>query len=172
MSAAHEPRYTVGMNELLLRQADDAFFGPAWHGPAVLPTLKKLTAAEAVRTSPWEGFTPWGVVLHMAYWKHRGTQLLAKASEGLVIPPGKFFRSPADWPALPTVADGPTWNADLNALKEVHQRFAEALKRFPPDRWNTAVRSDGTTASQVAFGVAAHDLYHTAQIRNMGIKGF
>jgi len=66
-----------------------------------LPTLRKLRASEAVKASPFEGYTAWGVGLHTAYWKYRGLVLLAKA-----------------------------------------------------------------------FGVAAHDLYHTAQIRNMGVKGF
>jgi len=160
------------MNALFLRQADEAFFGPAWHGPSVLPTLNKLKVAEAVAVSPFEGYTAWGVALHMAYWKHRGHLLLSKVGGSSVASPGRFFRSPSDWPALPDRADQDAWAADLAEIRAIHERFIETLKTFPEEMWAQAVRADGTTAAQVAFGVPAHDLYHTAQIRNMGIKKF
>jgi len=157
---------------LLAAQADQAFFGPAWHGPSLLPTLKKLKAAEALGASPFEGYTAWGVALHTGYWKYRGLVLLAKASKGAIPQPGRFFRGPADWPALPDPAHEAAWKEDVDQLVEVHQAWKTGLEFFPHQLWDRPVRSDGTTAAEVAFGVAAHDLYHTAQIRNMGIKPF
>ncbi len=156
----------------LLNQADQAFYGPSWHGPCLLPTLGKLKTAEAIRPSPFEGYTPWGVALHAAYWKHRGAVLLAKASRGALSKPRRFFRSPADWPALPSPASASAWADDLQRIHEVHLGWRELIQAFPADLWGQAVRSDGVTAADLVFGVASHDLYHTAQIRNFGVKKF
>jgi len=157
---------------LLVNQADQAFFGPAWHGPCLLPTLRKLRVSEALKVSPFEGYTAWGVALHTGYWKYRGLVLLAKASGGAVEKPERFFRGPADWPSFPDQTDEAAWKQDVEHLVEVHLAWKAGLAAFPAELWDQPVRSDGTTAAAVAFGVAAHDLYHTAQIRNMGVKGF
>lgn len=162
----------LSLSTLLTTQANEAFFGPAWHGPSLWPTLKKFLPREALTPSPFEGFTAWGVALHTAYWKHRGGLLLAKASGGAVAWTPRFFRGPSDWPALPASTEGPDYLEDLVRIHEVHDRWVAALAAFPSDRWNQPVRSDGTTAASLAFGVAAHDLYHTAQMRNMGVRRF
>jgi len=156
----------------LITQSEEAFRGNAWHGPSVWPTLTKLHWEEALAPSPFEGYTAWGVVLHMAYWKHLATVRLAKASGGAVSSPGRLFRGPADWPLVPDPASGPGWLEDLVQLDLVHRRWVAALEAFPDDLWDQAVNARGRTVASTAFGVPAHDLYHIAQIRNMGVKRF
>lgn len=159
------------LNTQLLAQGDQAFYGPAWHGPSLWPTLKKLKLEEALGTGTFEGRSAWQVALHSAYWKHRVSLGLAKASRGKVMAPHRFFRGPADWPRLPEPANRASWRLDLERIHEIHLGWRAVVESFPPELWGTDT-GRGFSASDLAFGASAHDLYHAAMIRNMGVKHF
>ena len=51
----------------------------------------------------------------------------------------------------------------------MHARFIAALGRFPMSRWDELLPAWNCTVGQVLDCMACHDLYHVAQMRNMGL---
>ncbi len=133
----------------LERMLDEAFHGPAWHGPSLWSTLKGVTAAQALwRPAPGRN-TIWELVLHMAHGKH----LVHRKLLGRETPTFPRRLRKTWWPTLPAERDGAAWRADLALLHECHQRLVEAVKR-----------RRGVAEREVA-GIALHDTYHAGQVR-------
>jgi hypothetical protein len=156
----------ASLTELLIDVLDDAFDRVGWQGPMnLVNTLKPLSLEQLAYTETTAGYTIWGVVLHCAYWKWVVTDLLwghtLKA----------FPRSPKDFPALPGELTEAAWRRDFDLLLEQHRLLKEAVTTFPEERWReiSMPPDDPMTYAKRVYGVAAHDVYHTAQIRNMGV---
>src|SRR5688572_25787746 len=82
------------------RLLEEAFTGPAWHGPSLTGALRGVTPAEASwRPAPGRN-TIWELLLHAAYTKH---VVLCR----LLGRPERFARGlrRAWWPATPDPAD-------------------------------------------------------------------
>jgi hypothetical protein len=135
--------------------------GSAWHGgPTPLGALRGVDAAQAKWTPPGGKQSIWRLTLHIAYWKYT----IRRHLEGGDI--ARFPRSPANFPALPKVADEAAWKADRALLKQEHALLLESLRRLegkdlrqrPPTgkRW---------TWGEMAIGILLHDAYHTGQIQ-------
>ncbi|HSS45379.1 MAG TPA: hypothetical protein VLO07_08565, partial [Thermoanaerobaculia bacterium] len=58
-----------------------------------------------------------------------------------------------------------TWRQDLALLDEQHRNLRRAIARLPPRRLRGRSRGSRWTIAQEIYGVTAHDLYHTGQIR-------
>jgi uncharacterized damage-inducible protein DinB len=152
------------IKDILLSAYEEAFNGKAWHGPSLYGTLKKLKLDQIGHKKTTDGYTVWQVVLHCAYWKwYVRKQLSDKEIE-------KFPRSPRDWPAVPAKGDAAAWKDDLDLLVQEHARLLALIARSNDRKLQTLIGGK-TPAARLIYGVTAHDVYHTAQIRNMGVPG-
>jgi hypothetical protein len=137
------------MPQDLERLLDEAFRGPAWHGPSLWSTLKGVTANQALwRAAPGRN-TIWELVLHTSHGKHLVSRRLV-GRDGPTFP--RRLRK-TWWPAMPAQPDAAAWRADLALLLECHERLLEAVRR--PRRKD----------DKQVVGIALHDTYHAGQIR-------
>ena len=145
----------------LLRTLDEAFHGPAWHGPSLRSALRGVPVAEALWTPAPGRNSIWELALHAAYTKHRVLRRLDAAQAA------RFPRTVRRgwWPRLPEPADAASWRADLALLDESHRRVCDAIAQLPAAR--LVVRRPGKrwTLGQEALGLAMHDVYHAGQVR-------
>jgi hypothetical protein len=134
---------------ILLQNLDYAFDKPGWHGPNLASSVRGVDAKRAAQSIDGR-MSIWQQVLHAAYWKQRVVNLL--------IGTQPFPRKGSNWPNLPSEVNERTWKADMKLLHEVHVALRRAIEEIEPARLN-----DKTT--RLILGAAAHDLYHTGQIR-------
>ena len=114
----------------LAEQVDAALSGPAWHGASLEENLKGLTAEQAAARPVAEAHSIWELVLHLTAWTGEVTRRLGGASPA--VP------AEGDWPAVGAVSPG-GW-AEANArLGSAHRALAEAVRRYPPERWTDRV---------------------------------
>lgn len=96
--------------------------------------------------------TIWEQLLHAAYWKHR---VLSRLTIGGRL---RFPRRGSNWPIMPADRTAAAWKADLTLIREIHTRLRQVVldtpksKLIPRTIW-------------LIQGAAAHDLYHTGQIK-------
>ena len=140
---------SCSVRAVLLQALDTAFDKRSWHGPNLLSAVKGVDARLAGRRLPGRK-TIWEQVLHAAYWKQRVLNKLAG--------PSRFPRKGSNWPAMPNVTDHAGWRADFELLRDIHGRLRDAVAKAP------ARRLDARTTWLIQ-GAAAHDLYHTGQIK-------
>src|SRR5688572_10583095 len=134
---------------LLLALLDEAFDKPAWHGPNLMGSIRRLDH-ETASTIVIEGRkTIWEQVLHAAYWKQRVLNQLVGTE--------RFPRSPANWPRLPQPWTGEAWRADVALLVEIHGRLRRAVEGLGEDELTPRVM-------KYVRGAAMHDIYHAGQI--------
>jgi len=55
---------------LIVELLDDAYHGPAWHGPHLRGAIRGLSAQEALFATAVGRRSIWELVLHCAYWKY------------------------------------------------------------------------------------------------------
>ena len=100
----------------------------------------------------------WELAVHCAYWKYAVWRRLTGGKRGsFPLEGSNWFRRDA--------RDGPArWKADVALLDRTHATLRRAVARFPPRRWGARAKGRHSYRDLVA-GVAAHDLYHTGQVR-------
>lgn len=143
-SSLLDPRVAV-----LLQNLDCAFDRAAWHGPNLASSIRGVDAKRAAHSLAGR-MCIWQQVLHAAYWKQRVVNLL--------IGTQPFPRQGSNWPDLPRNRTEKTWKADVKLLHDIHANLRAAVERIDP------ARLDDKTM-RLILGAAAHDLYHTGQIR-------
>jgi len=151
--------------ELLLRMLDEAFDQEAWHGANLMQTLGPLDYRQAAARSPLEGYCAWQVALHCAYWKWATRKSL---DAGRIEP---FRRTPDDWPALPESADAGAWARDRDLLVDEHRLLRARVEALSEEQLLAVQAGNRYPHSRSVLAIAAHDVYHTAMIRNMGVPG-
>lgn len=151
---------------MMLDHLDSVFLGRAWHGAALLPTIRAFDLAHALMENE-EGYSPWKIVLHCAYWKFDVRRLLTLSGEKLTFP-----RRPRDFPRLPEKTDEASWRVDIGLLEEQHSLLRQAAEAFPPDRLDELPPKGRFSFGGYILGAAAHDVYHTAHLRNLGVVAF
>jgi hypothetical protein len=148
--------------ETIARIAQTEFDGASLMGVPFMPYIKSQSLENARSTRTTEGYSIWGITLHVLYHKYLATQLLGEPG-GL----DPFPYEEADWPTVPKNAGQAEWNKLLTDLAVVHGRFIEALRHFSMERWDESLPQWNCTIGQVLDCMACHDLYHVVQMRNM-----
>ena len=142
----------------LIRMLGEAFHGPAWHGPALLPALHGCTPADAERRLAPGRNTIHELVLHAAYGKHivRGR---------LTSDPRRFGR-PLTRPWWPRVVDPSAagWHDDLALLDSANSALVDALDHTTPVRLARRRPGKQRTLGEEVLGIVLHDTYHAGQI--------
>jgi hypothetical protein len=142
---------------LLLEILDEAYDRPAWHGPNLRGSVRRLTEEDAAwRPSPHR-HNVWENALHCAYWKYAVRRRLTGGKRGAFPAEGSNWFERPDGKA--------TWKGDLALLEDEHRKLREVVGELPD-----AVlprKSPGTrhTIARLVYGIAAHDTYHAGQIR-------
>ena len=146
---------------LLVRVLRENLEGGAWHGPSVRQALRDVDA-RAARWRPGPGrHNVWEIVLHLAYTRHRVIGRLTGR------PYAHFPRSLEApwWPSVPVLGGDTEWTADVNLLRELHERLIETVERLPASRLATRRRGRKDTLAMETLGVATHDAYHAGQMQ-------
>ena len=144
---------------LLLEFMDQAFKGPAWHGPSLAGSLRGVSAEEAMRRPAAGRHNVWELTLHAAYWKYVVRRRLTRDEKV------EFDRGPSDWPATPAVVSDATWKADRALLTREHSLLREVVARFPVNQLGRKGWRSRWSNLQHIEGIASHDLYHCGQIQ-------
>jgi hypothetical protein len=144
--------------QVLLRALDEAFHGPAWHGPALKVTLHHCTPAEAQRRLAPGRNTVWELALHAAYGKH----ILRVRLTG----DRRRFRRPLTTPWWPKVVDPSPdgWREDLALLDASHAELVESLGDVTPQQLGRRRPGKRHTIGEELIGLVLHDTYHAGQI--------
>ena len=146
----------------LERMLDEAYRGPAWHGPSVQSALRGVDAERALwRPGPGRP-NVWEQALHCALGKH----IVSERLDPSVRPRFPRPRTNAWWSPSPDVHDAAAraqaWAADLALLDACHERLLATLRRIPRARLDA--RQGRVTLGEQVAGMVMHDAYHAGQI--------
>lgn len=148
----------------LVRQLDEAFRGPAWHGPSLLHAVRGVRADDALwRPGPGRP-NIWEQVLHCALGKH----IVADRLDPSRTVPFPRPRTSAWWSPAPQHDDPAAreraWREDLALLRAAHQRLLDTLRRVPLARLRAPHAGSRFVLGEHVAGLALHDSYHAGQI--------
>lgn len=157
---------------LLLDMLDAAYDRRSWHGPVLKGSLRGVSAKTAAwRPAPGRNSIR-DLVYHCAYWKYVARETLIAearkhglAGKGAAWKPGvAFARSPANFPVRDKTLTDKQWKADLALLASEHRKLRATMAVLPDKLLDKRGGPARLKASELAHGVAAHDLYHCGQI--------
>jgi uncharacterized damage-inducible protein DinB len=141
---------SMTQKEIIIRQLDRAFHGPAWHGPSVIETLDKISQATA--SNSFQGsHTIIQLIAHMAVWRKFVTERL-NGNTTYEVSEAMNFSSPTDL------------QNTIQELKHTQQRLLEAIKNFPEENLSDQVPTREYSFQTMLHGILHHDLYHLGQI--------
>src|SRR5262245_16848377 len=126
---------------------DEAFRGPAWHGPSLLQSIKGVTEREALRRPGRGRHNIAELVVHAAYWKYAVRRRLTKTREPFALPGKNFFARTAPG----------RWRQDVKLLKDEHARLCAAVAKLPETARRKRVHGRQTAWFNIR-GVGAHDV--------------
>ncbi|HYD00836.1 MAG TPA: DinB family protein [Phycisphaerales bacterium] len=158
----------TAITQLALVTLDGAFQGLAWQGPTLSGSLKRVTPDLALWKPSRSRRCIWEQVLHATYWKLTILRVFDPGTELTLLRPGSNWPRPPE--ATPLTAER-LWKADIARLHEVHAALRAAVAALPERRWNKRPRKPSSpnvrsmTYAGYLAGAAAHDAYHTGQIR-------
>lgn len=164
MPVAASKRPPVPSRPALVRTLDEAFHGPAWHGPSLKAALKGITAEQALWRPGRGRPNIWEQALHCAIGKHLVADRLDPVRRG------RFprTRQRSWWAASPEIEDpalrARQWRADLALLDECHERLLERVRRAPRSRLQARHAGSRWVLGEQVVGMAMHDAYHAGQV--------
>jgi uncharacterized damage-inducible protein DinB len=132
-----------------------AFYGVAWHGPAVLELLEDVDAATAAAKPFREAHSIWELVLHIAAW-----------DEAAVVRLGGEKCQPTgtdNFPLVPKVSEA-AWRKAVARAKRTHDRLVKTVGNLPESRLRDRVPGKRYDFYHMLHGIAQHELYHAGQI--------
>lgn len=141
--------------EFIADQLHRAFYGSAWHGPALVELLADLNAATAAAKPLGNVHSIWELVLHVAAWdgavqrRLGGEKLQLKADEN--FPPV-------------TVTNEAAWRKAVAQVKRIHDQLVKTVAHLSDERLRDRVPGKRYNFHHMLHGVAQHELYHAGQI--------
>ena len=140
---------------------DREWKGESFNGRCVGDELASSTAEEAVSSRTVEGYTVWGVGLHL----HRYKEIFLAKLEGRepAYPEGDF-----DFPPAPE--GGVTehrWRSVLSQMGRTHDALSARTRLLEESFLDRSFDGGAMTWAEGLISVFTHDFYHVAQIRNM-----
>ena len=148
--------------EFIADQLDRAFYGSAWHGPALMELLKDVNAVRAAAKPLRNVHSIWELVLHIAAWdgavqrRLGGEKLQLKAEE--------------NFPRVPTPTEA-AWRKTVADAKRTHDRLVKTVATLSDQRLRDRVPGKRYNFHHMLHGLAQHELYHTGQIAVLKKQG-
>jgi hypothetical protein len=144
---------------LLLSIIDEGYEKQAWHGPNLKGSLRGVKAREASWRPGPDRHNIWELLRHVAYWKYVNRRRLTEEKRG------SFPLAGSNWFAPPEAPTEKAWRADIALLDEQHRRLREVISALPPKGLHQRPRGSRHPNAKLAYGSAAHDVYHAGQIQ-------
>ncbi len=143
-----------------------AFYGSAWHGPALLELLEDVDAAKAAARPVADVHSIWELVMHIAVWDDAGLRRL----DGNKWQPTGLQNFPPV--TRPTEA---AWGKAVAATKRTHDTLVRTVERLSDVRLGDRVPGKRYDFYHMLQGIAQHELYHAGQIailkKMAGLRG-
>jgi len=139
------------MTQLLHR----AYYGPAWHGPAVTELLSTVTAAKAAARPAVGAHSIWQLCLHMTAWKDEVCRRLTG--------PGRKLTPAEDWPDITDTSEA-AWRATLVRMDNSQQALEAAASSLGDEQLSGAGGEGVRGLEELLHVIIHHDLYHAGQI--------
>jgi len=132
-----------------------AFYGGAWHGPALLELLQDVDAATAAAKPLRDIHSIWELVLHVAVWDKAALRRLG----------GEKWQPTGlgNFPPVTMTSDA-AWRKAVAATKRTHDRLAKTVAALPDSRLRDRVPGKRYDFYHMLHGIAQHELYHAGQI--------
>jgi len=132
-----------------------AFYGSAWHGPALLELLEDVDAATAAAKPLPDVHSIGELVLHVAVWDDAALRRL----DGKKWQPTGL----ANFPPV-TKATEAAWRKAVASAKRTHDRLVTTVAGLSDSRLGDRVPGKRYDFYHMLHGVAQHELYHAGQI--------
>ena len=145
----------VSEAEFIADQLQRAFYGTAWHGPAVMELLKDVDAATAAAKPLRNVHSIWELVLHVAAWD--GAMLRRLGGEKTQLKADKNF------PRVPTPTEA-AWRDTIASTKRTHDTLVKTVAQLSDARLLDRVPGKRYNFHHMLHGVVQHELYHAGQI--------
>ena len=140
---------------LIADQLRRAFYGEAWHGPAVIELLADVDAATAAARPLANTHSIWELVLHIAAWDNAGMVRLGGEKCQLT---GLDNFPPA------SKATEAAWRKAVAETKRTHDRLVKTVAGLSDSRLRDRVPGKRYDFYHMLHGIAQHELYHAGQI--------
>ena len=150
--------------ELIYEMTEREYDGNPFNGPSLMKTLSGLTTDQVYNEKTTESYSVFGIVLHLLYWKY-SLCVMVGGTGGFE----KFPYPKKDWPEVPQEKTGEEWSLLLENLGRTHRAYMATLEELQEDRLPEELPDWKCSTLTAISWMATHDLYHTAQIRNMGV---
>ena len=132
-----------------------AFYGSAWHGPAVLELLEDVDAAAAAAKPLKDAHSIWELLLHIAAWDRAGLRRLGGEKCQL--------KGSANFPRVPAAAES-AWREAVAMAKRTHDTLVETVAALSDKRLRDQVPGKRYDFYHMLNGIAQHELYHAGQM--------
>ncbi|HEY6290676.1 MAG TPA: DinB family protein [Terriglobia bacterium] len=152
---------------------DEAYSGPAWHGPCLRGSLRGVRDDEAGwRPAPGR-HNIWELVVHATYWKYAVRRRLAGGERASFGEKGNnWFKRPLELQD-PEGTGGPksfakrerAWHGDLELLAREHGQLRDMVLQITDADLDQRSTDSRFTPRRMIAGVAMHDVYHAGQIQ-------
>jgi len=152
--------------QLLLDSLDEAYRGPAWHGPSLRASLRGLDHRQAAARPSSGRHNCWELAIHAAFWKYAVRRRLLAAPDGEFPLPGRnFFERPSATDGASDLHLANAWRQDLKLLAKTHEDLCRTVAALSPASLNRPARGHRQTPRFMIEGIAMHDVYHAGQIQ-------
>lgn len=132
-----------------------AFYGSAWHGPALMELLKGVDAVTAAAKPLADVHSIWELVLHVAAWDGAGLKRLAGHKSQLT--------GAANFPPVREVTEA-GWREAVAQAKSTHDLLVKTVAGLKESRLRERVPGKRYDFYHMLHGIAQHELYHAGQI--------
>lgn len=151
---------------MIIDLTEREYHGISFNAPPLRKMLDGLTLDEVISTATYEGYSVWGIVLHLMYWKYQLATWLGAPG----LPDYPYEK--ANWPALPEDRSQEAWKQTLATMDGIHTAYISVLRTLPAGKLDEKIEAWGCSWADGIGWMSTHDTYHIAQIRNMGLKHF
>ena len=139
----------------IAEQLRRAFYGDAWHGPAMMELLKDVDAKQAAARPVKGAHSIWELVLHIAAWDGAGLKRLDGKKAQL--------KGRQNFPPVTRVTEE-AWRDAVAAVKATHDTLVKTVAGLPESRLREQVPGKAYDFYHMLHGIAQHELYHAGQI--------
>jgi len=140
---------------LIADQLRRAFYGDAWHGPAMLELLADVDVQTAAAHPIPNVHSIWELLLHVAVWDNAALVRLS----------GKKYQPQGDDNFPPVTRPTPAeWRKAVAAAKRTHDTLVKTVAKLAEARLQDRVPGKKYNFSHMLHGIAQHELYHAGQI--------
>jgi uncharacterized damage-inducible protein DinB len=140
---------------LIADQLRRAFYGSAWHGPAMLELLEDVSAKAAGARPIADAHSIWELVLHVEAWDGAAiTRLSGKKTQ---------LKGKQNFPVAAELTDK-AWKASVKKATRTHDELVWIVSGLSEKRLQERCPGKNYDFYHLLHGVVQHELYHAGQI--------